>query len=421
MARSASSESFHVGDSTSDHHDIVIVGAGIVGLATAYQLLLAKPGLRLCILEKEAQLAMHQTSRNSGVIHSGLYYRPGSKKATLCLAGYQQLVAFCQEHSIAHEICGKIVVATSSDEVERLAQLEQRGRANGLLGLQLLSPEELREREPNCAGVSGLLVPQTGIINYQTVASKLAELVVAAGARIELSSRVINIFRNQCRDGCPVTVETTSGRHHARAVIACAGLQSDRLAIRQDPRLPVRIVPFRGEYYQLKESAEHLVNHLIYPVANPAFPFLGVHFTRLIGGGIECGPNAVLALAREGYPRTSVNLPDLAETILWPGFRSLAARYWREGLNEVWRSWNKAAFVQALQRLVPTIQADDLIPGGVGIRAQACDRDGNLVDDFSIREHGPILHVCNAPSPAATASMGIGRYLSNRALACLEA
>lgn len=421
MAHSADSQSFLVGDSASDLNDVVIVGAGIVGLATAYQLLLAMPGLRLCILEKETRLALHQTSRNSGVIHSGLYYKPGSKKATLCLAGYQQLVALCQEHSIPHEICGKIVVATSSDELERLVELRQRGIANGLVGLKLLSPEELREREPNCAGVSALFVPQTGIINYQTVAGKLAQLVVAAGARIEFSSRVINIISEQHRSGDPVTVESTSGRHLARCVIACAGLQSDRLAIRQDPKLPVRIVPFRGEYYQLKESARHLVNHLIYPVANPAFPFLGVHFTRLIGGGIECGPNAVLALAREGYPRTSVNLPDLAETVIWPGFRSLAARYWREGLNEVWRSWNKSAFVQALQRLVPAIQADDLIPGGVGIRAQACDRSGNLVDDFFIREHGPILHVCNAPSPAATASMGIGRYLSNRAMACLEA
>jgi L-2-hydroxyglutarate oxidase len=402
------------------HDDLIVVGGGIIGLATAYRMLQIKPGLRLRLIEKESQLAIHQTARNSGVIHSGLYYKPGSMKAGLCLSGSQELISFCETHSIPHEVCGKIVVATSPVEQLRLEQLRQRGLANGLTGLRLLGSEELREREPNCAGLSGLVVPQTGIVNYQRVAGQLADLIVSLGGDLQLGARVTRISSDAGDDSPYVRVETDSDVYSARCVVACAGLQSDRLARHQDPDLAVRIVPFRGEYYQLKKSAEYLVNDLIYPVPDPAFPFLGVHFTRLIDGGIECGPNAVLSLAREGYSRTAINMTDLTETLLWPGFRSLALRYWREGLNELWRSWSKPAFVRALQRLVPAIQEDDLIPGGAGIRAQACDSMGQLVDDFFIKEHGRILHVCNAPSPAATASLAIASYLSNVIKARLE-
>jgi L-2-hydroxyglutarate oxidase len=406
-------QSAPVSGHASDHvDDVLVVGGGIVGLATAYQLLRLRPGLRLRLLEKEPQLATHQTGHNSGVIHSGLYYKPGSQKANLCLAGYQELLSFCREHFIDHDICGKVVVATTPEEVDRLESLRQRGQANGLQGLRMLCPEELLEREPYCAGLRALLVPQTGIVDYRQVAEKLADLIRASGAEIHLGERAIDLLPGQSRSDDPVRVETTSATRWARCVVACAGIQSDRLAMKLDPALSVRILPFRGEYYQLRSNAQYLINHLIYPVPDPAFPFLGVHFTRMVSGGVECGPNAVLALAREGYGRAAFHLPDLAETLLWPGFRHLAGRYWRQGLAEVWRSWSKPAFVRALQRLVPEVKTGDLLPGGVGIRAQACDLQGSLVDDFLIKEQGRVLHVCNAPSPAATASLAIGSRLA---------
>lgn len=397
--------------------DVVVVGGGIVGLATALRLLEARPGTRLTLLEKEPRVARHQTGHNSGVIHSGLYYKPGSLKARNCREGYQQLLDFCSAEAIPHEICGKIVVATSPNELPRLDELHRRGIANGLSGLQYLSPEQIREREPHCSGIKGLWVPQTGIVDYVKVAEKYAEKIQERGGEI--------LFRQQVRTVRSLTdrVEVDTGDRTVvgRLVITCGGLHSDRLARQTHPGLPLRITPFRGEYYVLKEHAWKLVNHLIYPVPDPAFPFLGVHFTRMIHGGVECGPNAVFAFAREGYRRLDFSLWDTWEALTWPGFRVIARKYWRMGLGEFRRSFSKAAFVRALQRLIPEIQERDLSVGGAGVRAQACTREGQLVDDFDIREHGNVVHVCNAPSPAATASLAIGQTIASAALQRFDA
>jgi L-2-hydroxyglutarate oxidase len=393
-------------------HDILIVGGGIVGLATALRLLEARPGIRLLLLEKEPRLAAHQTGNNSGVIHSGLYYQPGSLKAANCRDGYRQLLEFCRAEGIAHDLCGKLVVATSHEELPRLEELHRRGIANGLTGLRFLRPEEIREIEPHCAGIRGLLVPQTGIVDYTAVAEAYGRTIRELGGEIVCGERVNSIHRLESE----VSVVTEHRAWRARSLVACAGLHSDRLARQTQPDLPLRITPFRGEYYVLKPAARHLVRHLIYPVPDPAFPFLGVHFTRRIDGGIECGPNAVLAFGREAYRRTDFNLRDTWETLAWPGFRIVARKYWRTGLGEFHRSFSKAAFVRALQRLVPEIRAEDLEPGGAGIRAQACDRDGRLLDDFDIRIDGNVVHVCNAPSPAATASLAIGTAVAQALL-----
>jgi len=396
--------------------EVLIVGGGIVGLATALRVMQSQPETRLTLIEKEASVAQHQTGHNSGVIHSGLYYKPGSLKALNCRAGYQQMLDFCREQSIPHEICGKIVVATSSTELLGLEELHRRGIANGLTGLRFLQPAEIREIEPHCSGLRGLFVPQTGIVDYGAVARKYAELLAELGANIVLGETVIDIQRQ----GDQVEVIGGSRTWVGRVAVVCAGLQSDRLARKSEPDLPLRILPFRGEYFQFTASAPKLVNHLIYPVPDPAFPFLGVHFTRMVGGGIECGPNAVFAFGREAYKKTDFNLRDLSESLTWPGFRKVVTKYFRTGLGEYHRSLSKQAFVKALQKLIPEIQAQHLEPGGAGVRAQACDRQGNLLDDFYIREDGNIIHVCNAPSPAATASLAIGKTISDKVLSLLN-
>ena len=397
-------------------NEVLIVGGGIVGLATALRIMWARPHTRLTLIEKEAFVAKHQTGHNSGVIHSGLYYKPGSLKALNCRAGYQEMLYFCQEHSIPHEICGKIVVATSPAELPGLEELHRRGVANGLTGLRFLQPTEIREAEPHCSGLRGLFVPQTGIVDYSAVARKYLELLTKMDVDIVLGETVVDIKRQ----GKQVDVIGGSRTWTGQVAVVCAGLQSDRLARKSEPNLPLRILPFRGEYYQFSTSAPKMVNHLIYPVPDPAFPFLGVHFTRMIGGGVECGPNAVFAFGREAYKKTDFNLFDLWESLAWPGFRKVAIKYWRTGLGEYRRSLSKQAFVKALQKLIPEIRAEHLEPGGVGIRAQACDREGNLLDDFDIRKDGNIIHVCNAPSPAATASLAIGKTISDSILALLN-
>jgi (S)-2-hydroxyglutarate dehydrogenase len=396
--------------------DVLIVGGGIVGLATSLRIMQVRPQTRLTLIEKEASVAQHQTGHNSGVIHSGLYYKPGSEKAINCRVGYQEMLDFCREQSIPHDICGKIVVATTPAELPGLKELHRRGVANGLTGLRFLQPAEIREIEPHCSGLCGLFVPQTGIVDYGVVARKYADLLNEMGVNIVLGETVVDIKRQDKQ----VEVIGDSRTWTGQVVVVCAGLQSDRLARKSELDLPLRILPFRGEYYQFTASAPKLVNHLIYPVPDPAFPFLGVHFTRMIGGGLECGPNAVLALGREAYKKTDFSLRDLCETLAWPGFRKVATKYWRTGLGEYHRSLSKQAFVKALQKLIPEIQAEHLEPGGAGIRAQACDRQGNLLDDFDIRNDGNIIHVCNAPSPAATASLAIGKTISDNVLALLN-
>jgi L-2-hydroxyglutarate oxidase len=394
------------------NQDVIVIGGGIVGLATAYRIMQERPQTRLTLIEKETSVALHQTGHNSGVIHSGLNYKPGSLKALNCLEGYRYMIAFCQEYSIPYDICGKIVVATSLVELSYLGKLYQRGLANGLKGLRFLNPKEIQEIEPHCVGLRGLFVPQTGIVDYSIVAKKYAELLINMGGEIVLGEKVIDLKTN----GQKVDVIGESKAFKGKVVIACAGLQSDHLALKSNPDLPTRILPFRGEYYRFSSSAPNLVKNLIYPVPDPNFPFLGVHFTRMINGGVECGPNAVFAFGREAYKKTDFNLHDLYESVTWKGFRILAKKYWRSGLGEYYRSLNKHAFVKALQKLVPEVQSHHLEPGGAGVRAQSCDYHGNLLDDFDIRKDGNIINVCNAPSPAATASLAIGKTIANKAL-----
>lgn len=389
--------------------DIVIVGAGIVGLGTALQIKATRPLARILILEKESHVAAHQTGHNSGVLHSGLYYKPGSLKAKNCVEGYTSMVNFCREHGIKHDICGKIVVATTPEEIPLLKNLHERGIANGLKGLRTLSEGELREIEPHVAGIEGLFVPQTGIVDYKDVCEKMRELLEAAGVQIRFNEAVRNISSTSEQ----TNVETSAGAYHAKLLVTCAGLHSDRVARMTVPELPLRIIPFRGEYYKVKKEKQYLVKNLIYPVPNPAFPFLGVHFTRMIHGGIEAGPNAVFAMKREGYTRTSIDMKDLWESIAWPGFRSVVRKYWRTGMGEYYRSFNKHAFTAALQKLIPDIREEDLIEGGSGVRAQACDIQGGLLDDFYILDKKNIVHVCNAPSPAATSSLSIGKAIAS--------
>lgn len=393
-------------------YDITIVGGGIVGLATAYQVTLANPKLRLLLLEKEASLAQHQTGNNSGVIHSGLYYKPGSLKAINCREGYQQLLDFCDQEEVPYDLCGKIVVATSQAEIPLLENLHQRGLDNGLTGLQELDQDALKEHEPHVNGLKGIFVPQTGIINYTKVAEKYAEKAKEQGAEILLSQKVIELVDQNSM----MIIKTETDQFTAKLVINCGGLYSDKLArmTQHDPE--VKIVPFRGEYYELTPEKEYLVKNLIYPVPDPNFPFLGVHFTRMIEGGVEAGPNAVLAFAREGYRKTNVNLREFAETLLWPGFRKIALKYWKTGMGEMYRSFSKKAFAQALQKLIPEIQASDLVVGGAGVRAQASHRNGSLVDDFMILEKAKSINVCNAPSPGATSSLSIGKSIADLAL-----
>ena len=390
--------------------DVVIVGGGIVGLATALALLKKSQFLKVIVLEKESSVARHQTGHNSGVIHSGLYYKPGSLKARNCLDGYAKLLQFCNENEIAHEVCGKIVIATSQSELGQLEMLYERGIANELVGVRKLNQNEIQEIEPHCRGVAGLFVPQTGIVDYVEMANRMSQLVTFLGGEVLTGQEVINITENTHE----VIVRTQRLEVFAKKVVTCGGLQSDKLAMQTDPELDLRIVPFRGEYFELELTGKHLVRNLIYPVPDPNFPFLGVHFTRRIDGSIECGPNAVLAFAREGYSKTDFSMRDFSDTLAWPGFRKVARKYWRTGLGEYHRSFSKAAFVRALQKLVPDLEERHLRPAGSGIRAQACSRNGQLLDDFEIRNIRRVTHVCNAPSPAATASLSIGEAIASQ-------
>lgn len=393
----------------------MVIGGGIVGLATAWQLLQKNPSLKLTVLEKENEVAKHQTGNNSGVIHSGLYYKPGSLKATNCITGYNLLIEFCKTYGIPFELCGKIVVATEKHEVPLLENLHKRGQQNGLQNLKWLKVEELKEYEPYVNGVAGMFVPQTGIVDYKVVAEKLAELIREAGGEIHLGEKALEVKA----EASHIQVETNKKSHHSSLLINCAGLYSDKIA-RLTSQVNVKIIPFRGEYYKLVKEKEYLVKNLIYPVPDPNFPFLGVHFTRMMRGGVEAGPNAVLAFRREGYSKSQIHLGELAESLAWPGFQKVAFKYWKTGLGEMYRSFSKAAFTKALQKLIPEIQEHDLTDGGAGVRAQACDRNGGLVDDFMILEEKQVINVCNAPSPAATSSLSIGKTISELAYKKLE-
>ena len=387
----------------SESFDLAVVGGGIVGLATAFRVLEAHPGTRVVLLEKERELGAHQTGHNSGVIHSGLYYRPGSAKARTCVAGSDAMKRFCAEHGLPFAICGKVVVATEESELPALEELHRRGAANGVPGLQLIGPERLREIEPYAVGLRALHVPQAGIVDYRQVARKLGELIRASGGDVRLGARVSAVRE----ESSALVLETSVGEFTAKQLVTCAGLHSDRVARMEGGAPSARIVPFRGEYYELVPEREFLVKGLIYPVPDPRFPFLGVHFTRRIHCGVEAGPNAVLAFRREGYRKLQVSPRDLLDVLTYGGFWRLAAKYWRTGLGEIVRSLSKRAFVRALERLVPEIRPADVRPAGSGVRAQALAPDGKLVDDFLIVERPRALHVCNAPSPAATASLAI--------------
>lgn len=392
-------------------YDIAIIGGGIVGMATAMALV-QQSKAKVVVLEAEDHLAAHQTGHNSGVIHSGLYYKPGSLKAKNCVQGRLAMYQFCEEHGIAHENCGKLVVATTPEEIPALNRLEERGRANGLEGLKRLkSPQEIQEYEPHASGIEGLLVKQTGIVDYHQVTDTYGQIVRAKGGEIRLNSRVL-AFRQQNGE---IILDTPSGEVHTRNLINCAGLQSDRVArmCGVDPKL--QILPFRGEYYEIAPERQYLVKNLIYPVPDPQFPFLGVHFTRMIHGGVEAGPNAVLAFKREGYSKWSLSIKDMATYGFYSGFWHMALKHWKMGFGEFYRSYNKVAFVKALQRLLPDLRMEDVHPSGSGIRAQALEPNGNLVDDFRIVEAACMIHVLNAPSPAATASISIGQTIASMA------
>lgn len=394
--------------------NVLIIGGGIVGLATAWRLLEARPDLKVTVLEKEQSLAAHQTGHNSGVIHSGIYYRPGTLRARNCMEGYGELLRFADEHGIPYDICGKVIVATRREELPQLDRILGHGLQNGLKDIRRISAEETREHEPHVNVIESLWVPQAGIISYKRVAHKYAELVEAKGGTIRRGFKVEAIQRQ----GQEIIVRSQHDEVKGDLLISCAGLYADKVAKMTGQQIKgVQIIPFRGEYYELKPEKQYLVNNLIYPVPDPAFPFLGVHYTRMIEGGIEAGPNAVLAFRREGYSRWDINVPELIETLSYPGFLRLAAKHWRYGLGEIQRSYSKTAFVKALQHLIPEVGFDDLQRGGSGVRAMACDLEGKLIDEFLIFEDHNIINVCSAPSPAATASLAIGKTIAGKALA----
>ena len=391
-------------------YDFAVVGGGIVGLSTARSLLRRCPGAGVLVLEKVEAPARHQTARNSGVIHSGVYYKLGSLKARFARKGVTNLVEFCQEHGVAYEICGKVIVATEPEETPLLERLHERGLMNGLK-VEKIGPEELETLEPHAAGLAALKVPETGIVDFAGVADALARVVAEGGGTLLTRTEVEGVRAT----GSGVEVRTNRGAYRARVLVNCAGLYADRVARLSGVEAPTKIVPFRGEYYHLAPESRHLVKNLIYPVPNPDFPFLGVHFTRTIGGGVEAGPNAVLGLAREGYKKTDVNLKDLAEVLAYPAFWRLAGRNWRTGASEIFRSLSKRAFVRALRKLVPKFEDSDLTSAVAGVRAQALAKNGRLVDDFLVVEGPHSIHVLNAPSPAATASIPIGDAVAERA------
>lgn len=389
-------------------YDAVIIGGGIVGTATAYQLI-QKRQISVLILEAESSLAAHQTGNNSGVIHSGLYYKPGSLKAKNCTAGREMMYEFCERYNIKHERCGKIVVASSKDELASLDELEKRGKANGLEGLiRLKSRAELRQYEPYVEGIAGLFVPQTGIVDYTNVTHTIGRVFMEYGGEVHTEARFLSLAQS----GGRWVLETTNGEYSAKVLINCAGLHSDRVASACGVDPEIKIIPFRGEYYEIKKEKEHLVRNLIYPVPDPRFPFLGVHFTRMVKGGVEAGPNAVLAFKREGYKWSAVSWNDIAEMITYGGFWKMASKYYKMGIGEFRRSFSKSLFTHSLQKLIPDIRKEDLVRGGAGVRAQALDRNGKLLDDFYILERERMVHVLNAPSPAATSSLSIGNKIA---------
>jgi len=389
------------------NYDIAVVGGGIVGLSFAMQALEQFPQLRILVLEKEPGIARHQTGHNSGVIHSGVYYHAGSLKARLCVAGAREMVQFCSRHGIPHEVCGKLIVATNSEEVARLDDLLTRGTANGLAGLRILEREAMLEIEPHAGGLRALHVPSTGITNYAAVAAKYAEIATSRGTEIKTGAEVLGFARSDRT----VEIQTRAGDFSARCVVNCAGLYSDRLARLAGDDPGIMLVPFRGEYYDLAPARQSLVRALIYPVPDPRYPFLGVHFTRRIQGNVDAGPNAVLAFRREGYRWRDFNLRETIEIFTDSGFRAMARQHWRNGVSEFQRSLRKRDFVRSCQRLVPEVRMEDMTPGGSGVRAQAVGPDGSLVDDFRFLTRERFLHVLNVPSPAATASLPIGREI----------
>jgi len=390
--------------------DVIIIGGGIVGLSTAYMLLQNNSLLHLTLLEKESHEAVHQTGNNSGVIHSGIYDKPGSLKALNCMEGYHMLINFCKQEGIPFDLCGKIIVATKPAEIPALETLYQRGIQNGLSGLKYLTANEIKTYEPNCIGIKGIFVPQTGIVDYKLVSLKLKEKILAfANAKIEFNAKVVEITQ----DETSATIQTENKNQYVgNLIVNCAGLYCDKIAELAGEKLNLKIIPFRGEYFSLKQEKAGLVKNLIYPVPDANFPFLGVHFTRRISGEIEAGPNAVFAFKREGYKKTDFNWSEFWESIFWRGFRKVALKYYKTGLGEYYRSFSKRAFTKALQGLVPMVQEDDLEPAGAGVRAQACDKDGGLIDDFYIQESDLFVHVLNAPSPAATSSLSIGKHIA---------
>jgi len=412
MAHNAANSTAHrtTTPEATDTFDIVIIGGGIVGLATALSLSQRHPQLALALIEKEDHVAAHQTGHNSGVIHSGIYYKPGSLKARLCVSGAQRMIAFCQEHKLPYNLCGKVIVAASQAELPRLDTLFERGTANGVPGLRMIGRAQLLEIEPHAAGIAAIHSPATGIVDYKAVSRMMADMLRQRGVAMLIGTAVTGFER---AEGA-VQLNTKHGRVTARYVVNCGGLHADRLAEMAGAKSDVRIVPFRGEYYLVKPERENLVQGLIYPVPDPEFPFLGVHFTRMVGGGVEAGPNAVFAFAREGYTNGKINPREMWWSLGFSGFQKFARKWWRVGAYEMYRSFSKAEFVRSLQKLVPEIRGEDIIRGGAGVRAQALSADGALVDDFKLIETPNALHVVNAPSPAATASLAIGDYIADR-------
>ena len=397
-----------------NQYDIVVIGGGIVGLAGAYKINLLYPELKILILEKENAVAAHQTGHNSGVIHSGLYYKPGSYKAKNCVEGRRELVAFAKEHHIPHDICGKIVVATNKSELQHLNRVFQNGLKNEVEGIQKITSDEIREIEPHCSGIEGILVPCTGIIDYASVSRKLAEIIESkfTGSKVLTAHEVTGFEKNQEH----TIVITPKGKFWARHIISCTGLQCDRIAKKEGVDPGMQIVGFRGDYYDLTDKGLHKVKHLIYPVPNPQFPFLGVHFTRMIQGGVECGPNAVFTFKREGYGKTDFDFKDTWEALTYKGTWKLFYKHWRFGLDEYKRAFSKRLFLNRLRHLIPSLEMNDLVPGRAGVRAMALGEDGEMIDDFKIERHGNALHVLNAPSPAATASLAIGTAICEMAV-----
>lgn len=393
-------------------YDVIIAGAGIIGLASALKILQRRQTIRLLVVEKENCPAKHQTGNNSGVIHSGIYYKPGSLKATNCINGYNELLRFCNNESIPYELCGKIIVAVNDSEVQRLDNIYERGIANGLDRIRLIKADELREIEPYATGIKAIHVPYTGIVDFREIARKIADMVAEKGGNIEYENEVISIPSSNGK----IEIVTNKRSITSAVFVNCCGLYSDKVAQMTEKTLDTRIIPFRGEYYKLKPEKRKMVRNLIYPVPDPAFPFLGVHFTRMINGEVEAGPNAVLSFRKEGYSKTSFSLKDTFNILTWPGSYKIASKYFKTGLGEFYRSFSKRAFIKALQRFMPSIVESDLIPGGAGVRAQAVGKYGEIIDDFLIHESGNAINVLNAPSPAATSSLSIGETIAQRTL-----